>query len=374
MAEPIRIVQVVGPVLLGGVDTVVMNYYRNIDRSQIQFDFIMDGYEDTPIDHEIQALGGTVFKVEPYAKNMWKSMHQYYEIFHKSQYRIVHSHMNSLSVFPLFEAWRAGIPIRIAHSHSTAAKGEGKKNVMKYTLRPFAKRFPTHYCACSELAGKWLFGEKFYNKGKVNLIKNAIDLQRFSYNEGTRNRIRSELGVGNRFAIGHVGRFVYQKNHDFLINIFYEVHKKNSDSVLILAGDGPLMPTISQKVKELRLSESVRFLGLRRDVSELLQAMDVFVLPSRYEGLGMVAVESQIAGLPTICSAAVPPEAIISDRMTYLSLNESPSVWAETVLSQGNAVRGIPILTDTAKDYNIKEAAERLCDYYLSLHNTINKR
>lgn len=318
----------VGKVLLSGVDTVVMEYYRHIDRKKVQFDFIMDGYNETPIDQEIKRLGGQVYKVEPYEKNILKNVHQCEAIFRDNGYKIVHSHLNTLSVFPLYAAWRAKVPVRIAHNHSTAAQGEGKKTLLKYMLRPFAKLFATHYCACSVYAGRWLFGDSFYNSGKVHLIKNAINIDKFSYNKGIRNRIRRELHLEDKFVVGHVGRFVYQKNHTFLIDIFYEVKKRNPDAILMLIGSGQLEGDIKKKVRDLGLFDSVLFLGTRSDVADLTQAMDVFVLPSHYEGLPLVAIEAQAAGLRTIVSDSVTNEVKVTNLVEFCSLTQSASEWA----------------------------------------------
>jgi glycosyltransferase involved in cell wall biosynthesis len=368
MGEPIRIAQVVGPVVLGGVDTMVMNYYRHIDRSKVQFDFIMDGYEKTPIDDEIRALGGRVYKVEPYAKNIVKSMRQYYRIFRENRYPIVHSHMNTLSVFPLFEAWRAGVPVRIAHSHSTAAKGEGVRTTMKYMLRPFAKIFPTHYCACAEYAGRWLFGDKFFDSGKVRVIKNAIDLERFSFKPQVRTQMREKLGIENKFVVGHVGRFMYQKNHDFLIDIFDEIHKQNPNSILLLIGDGPLKKQIQEKVDKLGLTNSVQFLGLRRDVPDLLQAMDVFVLPSYYEGLPVVGVEAQAAGLPCFFSDAITAETKITDLVSFINLSQTPANWAQKIVCCANDFPRTNMHQEIEKSgFDIQNAAKELEKLYIGM-------
>lgn len=370
--NPIRVAQVVGPAVLGGVDTMVMNYYRHIDRSKVQFDFIMDGYNETLIDDEIKALGGRVYKVEPYAQNMLKSMRQYYRIFKDNHYLIVHSHMNTLSVFPLFEAWRAGVPVRIAHSHSTAGKGEGKRTAMKYMLRPFAKVFPTHYCACSEYAGRWLFGDRTFHCGKVHLVKNAIDLDRFRFKPEVREQVRTQLGINDKFVVGHVGRFMYQKNHEFLVDVFSEIHKKNPDSVLLLVGNGPLQERIQRKVNNLGLSEAVKFLGLRKDVPELMQAMDTLLLPSHYEGLGMVAVEAQASGLWTVCSEAIPEDARISKHMVYCHLDQSAEAWAKIVLCRKER-RSSAYLNEKGKDYEITTASNKLTDFYFdSMTGKIN--
>ena len=369
--EPIRVAQVVGPVVLGGVDTMVMNYYRRIDRSKVQFDFIMDGYYDTPIDAEIKALGGGVYKVEPYADNMLKSMRQYYRIFKENRYPIVHSHMNTLSVFPLFEAWRAGVPIRIAHSHSTAARSEGKKTMMKYALRPFAKIFPTHTCACSEYAGRWLFGDRLFDAGKVHLVKNAIDLDRFRFNPETRERVRAELGIGDKFAVGHVGRFMYQKNHDFLIDIFCEIHRRKPNSVLLLIGEGPLKEQIRQKADGLGLSDSVCFMGLRRDVPELYQAMDALMLPSFYEGLPVVGVEAQAAGLPCLVSDTVTREIKVTPLVEFFSLSRPAEEWADKTLSFAGRFQRVETgakMKDAG--FEVQTEAKRLEKFYLRLGGT----
>lgn len=333
MNQPIRIAHLIGKANLSGVDTVVMEYYRNIDRQRIQFDFIIDGYDETPIDCEIMELGGQIYKVEPYEHGLIESMRQWYDIFKENRYSIVHSHLNTLSVFPLFAAWLAKVPIRIAHNHSTAAGGEGIKTILKHILRPSAKFFSTHYCTCSSIAGKWMFGEQVYNAGKVHLIKNAINVDKFSYDVKVRDKVRQELNIEEKWVIGHVGRFAYAKNHDFLINIFHEIYKSEQNAILMLVGAGELELEAKQKVERLGLADSVLFLGKRTDVSELMQAMDVFVFPSNYEGLGMAVIEAQAAGLQTIVSEAVPKEADITGLFEYCSLSQTASVWAERVLA-----------------------------------------
>ena len=363
--EPVRIAQVVGKVVLGGVDTMVMNYYRHIDRSKVQFDFIMDGYSKTPIDDEIESMGGKVYKVEPYEKNILKSMHQCYKIFKTNHYFIVHSHMNTLSVFPLFEAWRAGVPVRIAHSHSTASKSEGLRTIIKYTLRPLATLFSTHYCACSEYAGRWLFGNRLFDAGKVHLVKNAIDLNQFNFNPKIRQKVRKMLNIDDKFVVGHVGRFVYQKNHDFLIDIFCEIHRNEPNSVLLLIGDGPLKEKIQQKVDKFGLSNDVLFLGIRKDVSELYQAMDVFLLPSFYEGLPVVGVEAQASGLPCIVSDAITRELKVTPLVEFLSPSQSAKEWARKILSARQVGRKEKCSEIRSVGLDINSAAVDLTHWYL---------
>ncbi len=368
MDEPIHIVHVVGKVVTGGVDAVVMNYYRHIDHFKVQFDFIMDGYGSTPIDREIITLGGRIYKVEPYDKNIFKNIYQCYHIFKVNHYAIVHAHLNTLSIFPLLAATLAGVKVRIAHSHSTAVKSEHIRTAVKYLLRPFAKLFSTHYCACSTYAGKWLFGKRSYQARKIRIVPNAIEIERFSYHPEVRTRTRLLLNLGDTFVVGHVGRFMYQKNHDFVIDIFEKIHDMLPNTILLLIGSGELEEEVREKVKRLGLDESVRFLGVRFDVPQLLQAMDVMIFPSHYEGLGLVTIEAQAAGLPVIASQAVPAEAQVTDLLHYCSLDQTAADWAKHALG---TIHGYVRHSDTLQLYNagfdINRAAAELAAWYEQL-------
>ena len=269
----------------GGVESVVMNYYRNIDKSKVQFHFICDeDSTDIPYD-EIEKLGGKVIVVPPYQK-LFKYQKELYKIFKENNYKIVHSHINALSVFPLRVAKKAGVPIRIAHSHSTSNKKEWKKNIVKNILRPFSKLYANKFFACTKHAGEWLFGKKIIERKELNVINNAIDLKKFEFNEKTREDLRKELGIKeDTIVIGHIGRFMRQKNHEFLIDVFNELYKKNQNTVLILIGQGPLLNEIKQKVRDLKIEDKVKFMGQITDVERYYNIMDVFVFPSIYEGL-----------------------------------------------------------------------------------------
>ncbi len=333
MKRPIRVAHIIGKWVGGGVESVVMNYYRHIDRTKIQFDFICDN-DSTNIPYdEIKSLGGKVILIPPYQKVI-RYHKELKKILKEGNYQIVHSHINTLSVFSLCAAKSAGVPIRIAHSHSTTNKKEWKKNILKQALRPFSKLFATDYMCCSELAGRWLFGNKAFNKGEVYILNNAIDLDKFAYNASKRKTKRKEFGIkDDTLVIGHIGRFVEQKNHRFLIDIFNEIHKKNKNSILLLVGQGPLEAEMKEKVKTLGLTDSVIFAGQRKDANELYQAMDAFVLPSLYEGLPVVGVEAQAAGLLCLLSNDMTKETKILKKTKIISLNEPPSTWAKIVMN-----------------------------------------
>lgn len=358
--QPIVVAQIMGKWVGGGVEAVIMNYYRNIDRTKIQFDFICDS-DSTNIPYdEIKKLGGKVIICPPYQKVL-KYEKFLIDLFKKNNYKIVHSNINALSVFPLRAAKKAGVPIRIAHSHSTTNKKEWKKNLMKQALRPFSKKYATDYFACSELAGRWLFGDRTFEQEKVTIINNAIDLDKFKYSKKIGKEKRKELGIkDDTLVIGHIGRFVAQKNHTFLIDIFNELHKKKKNSILLLIGQGPLMDAIKEKVEMLGISDSVKFLGQRGDVDELYQVFDVFCLPSLYEGLPVVGVEAQATGNLCILSDDMTKETKVLDTTEFLSLKQSAQEWADTIL----------ILLKTYKKHNTKDEISK---YGFNIENEAKK-
>ena len=370
---PIRIAQVIGKAVISGVDSVVMNYYRHIDRSRVQFDFFMDGYNKTLIDEEILDLGGRIIKLEPYENSMRTNMKQCRTAFAEGAYTIVHSHLNTLSCFPLYAAFRTKVPIRIAHSHSTTSRGEWKRNLMKQALRPFSKTFATHYAACADYTARWLFGSQTVQDGKVHLIQNAIDTVRFSPNEAARQHIRKEFHLENRFIIGHIGRFAFQKNHELLIRVFAEVYRKNQNAALILIGTGELEADIRMLVKELRIEHAVFFTGIRRDIPDFLNAFDVFFLPSRYEGLPVVGIEAQAVGLPCLMSDAVTKDTAITPLVEFFPLHADIEAWAEKLLSyEHTQKRPYPDLL-RASGFDIHHAAQDLCCWYENLFDSLQK-
>ncbi|MBE6159682.1 MAG: glycosyltransferase family 1 protein [Lactobacillales bacterium] len=363
--KTIRIAHIVGKWVGGGVESNLMNYFRNIDRNQVQFDFICDSDSIDIPKEEIESLGGKVIIIPPYQK-VFKYHKELKKVLKNGNYKIVHSHINTLSMFSLFAAKCAKIPVRIAHSHSTTNKLEWKKNILKQIFKLFSKMFATHYMACTEYAGKWMFGEKEYKKNNIYVLNNAIELDKFKYNEKVRTKVRKELSIKeDTLVIGHIGRFMEVKNHEFLLDTFDEIHKKNNNSILLLAGQGPLLEKIKKKVNDLNLNDSVIFLGQRKDIEQIYQAFDVFVLPSLYEGLGMVLIEAQCSGLPTIASTEVPTIAKVSNNFKFVELNKTKQEWAEVILeSVKNYKRHDCIKECQQCGYDIKLESPKLIEYY----------
>lgn len=359
MHKPIRVAHIVGKLLAGGVEMVVFNYYRAIDKSKIQFDFYYDADSTVEPPQELINMGARFIKVPPYQHllNYLSSLRKHFK---ENNYTVVHSHINTLSVFPLYMAWYCGIPVRIAHNHSVPGGEDIKRIGLKYFLRIFARIFPTDYYACSEKAGRWLFGDKNYEKGKVTVIRNAVDFDRFRSEKSKLSSIRYSLGISDKLVIGHVGRFTFAKNHKFLIELFSQIVKKK-DAVLMLVGDGELNEQIHQWVNDYGVADKVVFIGKVTNPEMYYRLSNVIVIPSIFEGLSLSTIESQIAGTPVVASEAIPEEAIISDGCIRLSLKDNN--WVDTILKY--ASREVH-LDDRSKAYNISYASMDLENKYLT--------
>lgn len=336
MNEPLRVAQVLNHMDSGGIEAVVLNYYRHIDRCKVQFDFYFAADSSLPQRQELEQLGAGLYAIPAYSRPV--AYHKaLYATFKQHNYKIVHAHLSTMSVFPLLAAWRAGVSVRICHNHSTAYWGEGIKTLLKYILRPFNKIFATDWFACGETAGRWMYGDRAFEAGKVTVMPNAIDTAKFAYDPDARQRLREELGIPqDAFVVGHVGRFTYAKNHVFLLEIFAEVLKKKPNAHLLLVGEGELEQQVRRQVQELGIQDKVIFTGVRQDVNKLYSVMDVFCLPSRYEGMPVVAWEAQANGLPCVFAGTVDKEAGQSRKVIFVDLALPAQNWAQKI----NAMNG----------------------------------
>ncbi|MFB5430444.1 glycosyltransferase [Enterococcus casseliflavus] len=363
--EPNRVAMIMGKMIGGGVEAVTMNYYRNIDRKKIQFDFIVDEDSTNIPRQEILELGGRILVVPSY-KNILKYNETLDGIFKENQYSIVHSNVNSLSVFPLRIAKKNHIPIRIAHNHSTSSYKEILKNGVKYFLKQWATKYATHYMAPTMNTGKWLFG----NEVEIKVLPNAIDLVAFRYDDIQRQKIRDELGYSSSdYVIGNVGRLVSQKNHLFLISVFATYKKENPDAKLLIIGEGPLKRKLNQLAKKLGVFDDVKILPNTSNISKMYSAMDLLIFPSLYEGLGMVAVEAQVSQLPVLLSDSVPNEVVISQNVYYLNLKKSITEWSNMISKIRIENSNLSRLERefSPENYDIKKKAIELVDYYIKI-------
>ncbi len=355
-----RVLQIVTQMHRAGLETMLMNYYRQIDREKVQFDFLVHRPE-TDYEPEIRALGGSIFRVpplNPFSRNYLKALDAFFQ---NHSYRVVHAHLDCTSAIPLYFARRHGVPVRIAHSHNTDLERDFRLPV-KLVLKRLIPLVATRYMACSPEAGRWLFGHR-----PVTVLKNAIDAAAYRYDAETAARKKASLGLKDAFLIGHVGRICPQKNQLFLLDIFQAVLQEEPRARLLLIGEGDdatYIHAVHEKVSYLGLKEKVIFLGVRDDVPQLLQALDIFLFPSRFEGLGIAAVEAQAAGLPALLSDTIPRDCFISDTVQAVPLTAPAVEWARQVF----ALRGLPRQDQTAAivraDYDITANAEKLTRYY----------
>ncbi|PKM60516.1 MAG: glycosyltransferase family 1 protein [Firmicutes bacterium HGW-Firmicutes-4] len=343
----VRIAVIMGKMHSGGKKNLVMEYYRHIDRSKIQFDFICDKDSNAIPMEEIELLGGSVYQVTPY-QNILGNMKDIYAICKKNKYPIIHGYNGTMNIFAMFIGFVSGIPIRINESISMAHISD-KKTVFKNILKPFSRLFSTHYMANGETCGRWQFGNRLYELGKVTVFKTVIDTKKSTYNIAERELTRKEFGIEDNIVIGHIGRLTEQKNTLFIIDIFSEILKRESKAKLLIIGDGNLREKMIKKIEEYHLEKQVLYLGRREDIQQFYNAMDCFILPSLYEGLPVVGVEAETCGLPMFFSTEIPQESSPCDDLgCFIGLDQSVEVWADKILNK--TVFNMKIRKDRSED------------------------
>lgn len=337
MSETIRVLHVLGGVGLGGAESRIMDLYRQMDRDEIQFDFLvhsaaMNKRKPEFYDEDILSLGGHIyvlpkFKVYNYISYR-KAVQDFFRQHH--EFRVVQGHMTSTAGIYLPIAKKYGIPVTVAHARNAGVVKGLKGIATRFFRRGLAQKADCCF-ACSKLAGEDVFGKAAMEEGRVKIIYNAIDATEFTYDPEVRVQVRERLGLKEELVIGHVGRFNYQKNHPYLIDIFAKLCEIRQDAVLLMLGEGPDQENIREKCRMLGIEDKVRFLGNQRRPQDYYQAMDIFLLPSFFEGLPGVLVEAQAAGLKCFVSDTVTREAAATDLVTYLSIEQPAGAWAEQI-------------------------------------------
>ena len=370
MSEAKRILYINGGLMnRGGIESYMMNYYRHFDRNCLQIDFVVHGEGIGAYDDEIKSLGGHIYHVPVKSQHPFQYADSLKRIFKSGRYKLVHSHVDAMSCWTLKIAKECGVPVRIAHSHNTQHLTESR---IKFALNEYARKnitkYATHCFACSKAAGEWLFGNHDFT-----VIPNAIEIKKYAFQKQRREYLRREYGLSDdTYVVGHVGRFDRQKNHDFLLDMFHDFHAQQPNSKLVLIGDGENRVRIEEKTRKYSLEKAVLFLGNRSDVYDLYNMMDVFVLPSLFEGLGIVLIEAQTNGLRCIVSQYVPTEADLTRRVRYLPI-DSTKPWCDALqAAQRDALhRNLPGVVAKA-GYDITEAAIKLQNWYLSVLDKVN--
>lgn len=360
--EPVKVLQIIRHMNVGGAETFIMNLYRNIDRKKVQFDFLV--YGKGFFDEEIRNLGGKIFYMDYITKiGQLKYKKQLSNFFKEHpEYQIVHSHIDQVTGIILETANECGIKIRIAHSHSTKNSNNLLGKIYKKYLQQKILKNATSLLACGPKAAKWLYKDK---SKEAIIINNGIDIGKFRYSIEKRNKIRKELSIDeDTTVIGHVGRFSKVKNHRFLIEIYREYIKKNPNAMLLMIGIGPLKGEIEKLVEKHDLKNNVRFLGLRQDVNDIYSALDYIVFPSLYEGISISLIEAQISGVKILASDTIDKNTDISKNIKWLSLKkDSASDWSNKILKIPKE-READYLT--LEEYDIKNIAKKIQQIYLS--------
>ncbi len=368
----IRVLHVTEKLQAAGIESFIMNMYRNIDRNKVQFDFMVMRDEKEFYDKEIEKMGGRKFTID-----ISKEMNVFKRIILESiklnkflksnKYSIIHVHSGTpLRIFYLIAAKLAGVKTRIYHSHSADIIGKEKsKKAIYRLLKSLFPIYATHCFACSEAAARWMYPESVFRSNRVVVTHNGIDTTKFMFDESIREKYRKELCLEGKFVVGHTGRFNEQKNHGFIIDVFYKVAQKSENAVLMLIGTGELEAEIKEKAIQNNLKGKVMFLGVRDDVCNLLQAMDVYFMPSNYEGLPVAAVEAQCAGLPCVFSNRITNEVGLTNTVRFLSFDDSIETWAAALLNDFNTNRNEACQVVKIYGYDIRDAAMELSKYYI---------
>lgn len=362
----IRVLQMIGSLNVGGSQTMILNIYRNIDRTKMQFDFVLDHPNETYFAEEVKAMGAKIFTMPGFnganAAEIKRDWNNFFYL--HPEYKVLHSHVRSYASLYLPVAKKHGVKT-IIHSHSTS-NGTGAMAMAKNALQFPLKKQADILMACSTEAGLWLYGEKAMQSDKYVFMPNGVDLERFSYNAEARNRLRKELGLEGKFVVGHVGRFMADKNHGFLVEAFAKLKEQKPDSALLLVGEGALQLQTAQKAVQLGVAEDVIMTGNRNDVAELLSAMDVFAFPSIREGLPVTLIEAQAAGLPCLISENISPDVDVSKLAKRLPI-DSPERWAEEMLRKQERM---DVKADIIKaGFDVKDSAKKMQELYTRLHN-----
>ncbi len=371
MAEAIRILHVFGTTNLGGAESRVMDLYREIDRTKVQFDFVTHTRRDGHFDQEIRRMGGRIFHVPPFrVYNILSYRRAFRQLFEEHpEFRMVHGHMTSTASIYLPAAKKAGIQTTVAHARS-AGVDKGIKGYVTRLLRKTLYRKADILFACSKLAGQAVFGKKAWESGRVKFVPNAVNASRYRYEEALREQVRKELGLENKWVIGHVGSFRYAKNHEYLLRVFEAVKKlserENSpeEPVLLLLGDGELMETVKLQANQMGLAESVLFLGNRDDVWKYYQAMDFVVFPSRYEGMPGTIVEAQVSGLKCLISDRISEDTIFTELVKQKSIDIAPEKWAQDVWKERRYDRRDSYEQAVEAGFDVKGQARRMLKFY----------
>ena len=364
MKEPIRVLHMIGSLNVGGSQAMIVNLYKNIDRTKIQFDFILDHPDETYFKEAVVSLGAKVFEMPSFKGWNISQVKQAWNAFFTEhpEYKILHSHVRSYASLYIPIAKKHGVTT-IIHSHSTS-NGKGIASLIKRVMQSSLKRKADYLFACSEESGRWLYGDRAIKQNNYRMIPNAVDTEKFAFDASVRDEMRQALGIADDMIVyGHVGRLHPAKNHPFLLEVFKAVHEKQPNSLLLIVGDGELRAEIEEKINALGIADAVKMLGSRGDVPELMQAMDIFLFPSRWEGLPVTVVEAQAAGLPCFLSDTITRDVNTSPLVTYLPIHNGVTPWLDALMATDHPRQDV-IGQIKSAGFDVTESAKNLTEFY----------
>lgn len=365
----LKVLNIIGKRPVGGIGAFVYNYQSHFNCNDLKVDYLLfDDESNGSFDEKVKKLGSTVY-ILPALKNkrlifLWLKINKFMKTIGK-EYDIIHLHSVNIAFMCFPSAKRYGVKYLIAHSHATVYSDKILNAIRNKFLCKNLLKEANIYMACSVAAGEFLYGKK--NMDRVIILNNAIECEKFRFYEKIRNEYRKKIGIEGKFVLGNIGRLCEQKNQMFLIDIFFECQKIIKNAELVLVGDGPMKTEIELKVKKLGLIDKVHFLGMRNDIEKILQAMDIFILPSLFEGLPVIGIEAQASGLPMIVSDTITKELNLGN-VSFISLNDGPDIWANKIadykveVNRSRAYKKVATL-----GYDINNEAKKLQEYYFSL-------
>lgn len=360
---PVRVLQICASLSRsGGVQTVLQNYYAHMDQKEYIFDFAVMDTEIGGLEEWFESRGSHVYHVIPRSVSFRKNTEELKRIIKEGNYDAVHCHQDYKSLIAIIIAKLYGVKTRVVHCHQAFPAESLKKHLVRILSTLLVKCFANVFIGCGRDAARWLYGERMVKAGKAVVLNNAVDLEKYAFSEEKRRQVRSDLGIDQKLVFGNVARFTHQKNHKLLMDIFAEYHARNKQTVLLLAGNGELVDETKAYCEQLGISDSVIFLGVRSDVSALLSAMDVFLLPSRFEGLALIMIESQANGIPAVCSPFVTKELGLRNNVLFVQENdyENADAWCSAIAKALDVGRVEDVTALTQAGFDIRNEAKKL--------------
>ena len=363
----VRVLQILCALNDGGIERLLYEYYRRFNHQEIVFDFAINDTNEGILEKRLVDMGSNIYRYTKFRINFCQAVKDLNNIIDNEDYDIIHSHLANRGVFSIIHAKKKGIKTRISHCHSAFEPESFVEKSFRKLSTPLTKVYSTHLFACGNDSGKWMWGKKNIENNRVIIMKNAINVNKFKFSDSKRKKIRNELNIEGKFVLGCVGRLSYQKNQEFLIDVFKKYNESHPNSCLILIGEGDKREAIKNKIEKYDLEDSVILLGVRDNVNELLSAFDIYILPSLYEGLPISVIEAQASGLNCILSNRITQEVALSSLVDYCKIDGTLNEWCLAIDRSKDKIlkdrsKAVKVINDNG--YNIDIESKKLYEFY----------